>query len=142
MITPKFALISVAALALIACESQAEQQTDRAEDAVEMQAEQSAAASGTAPIALGMSEAQLIDADLVAADGSDLGDVEQVRRDASGAVTGLLVELDDTDPDRWVVVPIDGLTARPDGNDQDVQTSMTAADLAALPDAEMPAPAM
>lgn len=141
MTTAKFALIPFVALSLVACESQAEQEADRAEDAMEAQAEQSAMASGTEQVALGMTEAQLIDADLVAADGTDLGDVEQVRRDASGAVTGLLVELDDTDPDRWVVVPMDGLTTRPDGSDMDVQTSMTAADLAALPDAQMtPAP--
>ncbi|GMM92624.1 PRC-barrel domain containing protein [Qipengyuania sp. MTN3-11] len=146
MIQTKFVLLAAAVTALAACESQAEVQDDRAEDAMEMQAEQSAMASGTAEAALGMTEAQLLDADLVDATGNDLGDVELVRRDASGAVTGLVVELDDTDPDRWVEVPMTGLTARPDDGDDlddiDVQTAMTPAELAALPDAEMPAPAM
>jgi hypothetical protein len=128
-----------AACALIsACgETPAEQEAERVEDRIETQADQSAAASGTEVAALGMTEAQLLDADLVAADGGDLGDIELVRRGADGAVSGLVVELEDTDPDRWVEVPIDGLTARADGDNRDVQTGMTAADLAALPDADM-----
>ena len=48
-------------------------------------------------------------------------------------------ELEDTDPDRWVEIPMDGLTLRGNATDGDVQTSMTAADLAALPDADMSA---
>lgn len=51
--------------------------------------------------------------------------------------TGLLVELDDTDPDRWVEVPMEGRTTCSDGTDMNAQTTMTAADLAALPDAQM-----
>ena len=143
----KSTLLSFAMGSLAACGSDAdpatEQAAERMENRVELQADQNevaAAQTPTAQVALGMTELQLMDADLVAADGTDLGDVELVRRDAGGTVTGLLVEVDDADPDRWVVVPIDGLTARPDGDDMDVQTTMTAADLAALPDAEMPAP--
>ena len=56
----------------------------------------------------------------------------------SGAVDGLFVELDNTDPDRFVMIPLDGLSMRTDGDDKDVQTGMTAQDLAALPDAERP----
>jgi len=140
MKTTAFAVLPAFALALAGCESQAEQEADAIEDAVEQQADASAMAAGTAIAALGMTEAQLLEADLVSPTGEDLGDVEQVRRDASGAVEGLVVELDDTDPDRWVMVPIAGLTARPDGDDMDVQTAMTAADLAALPDAQMTMP--
>tara|TARA_B100000678_G_scaffold154987_1_gene129550 strand:- start:362 stop:802 length:441 start_codon:yes stop_codon:yes gene_type:complete len=134
----KFAALPLAALAITACESQAEQEADQAEDQLEMQAEQSAVAAGTEEAALGMTEFQLIEADLIAADGTDLGDVEAVRRDAAGAVDGLYVELDDTDPDRLVVIPIDGLTTRMDGDDRDLLTTMSAQDLAALPDAQMP----
>ncbi len=135
-----FALLPILALSLAACESQAEKEADAVEDAVEQSADASAAAAGSAIAALGMTEAQLLDADLVTPTGDDLGDVEQVRRGADGTVEGLLVELDDTDPDRWVVVPIAGLTARADGADMDVQTAMTAAELAALPDAQMTMP--
>ncbi len=137
---PFLTIAPVLALALAACESQVEQEADAVEDAVERQADASAAAAGSAIAALGLTEAQLLDADLVGSDGTDFGDVEQVRRDAAGTVEALLVELDDTDPDRYVLVPLAGLTTRPDGDDIDVQTAMTRADLDALPDAEMTMP--
>lgn len=137
---PKTAFTSLAAAcALIAAcgETPAEQEADRMEDQVEMEADQNAYAASNEEAALGMTEEELLDADLVTADGTDLGDIEAVRRDADGAVTGLVIELEDTDPDRWVEVPMDGLTTRPDGDDMDVQTGMSAEDLSALPDAEM-----
>lgn len=137
---PKTAFASLAATcALIAAcgETPAEQEADRMEDQVEMEADQSAYAASNEEAALGMTEEELLDADLVTADGTDLGDIGAVRRDAAGAVTGLVVELEDTDPDRWVEVPMDGLIARPDGDDMDVQSGMSAEDLSALPDAEM-----
>ncbi|MCL6250149.1 PRC-barrel domain containing protein [Altererythrobacter sp. KTW20L] len=124
-------------LVLAACGSDADRQAELAEDRIESEAEASAMASGNDIAALGLTEMQLLDADLVSADGTDLGDIEQVRRDGSGAVTGLLVELEDTDPDRYVVVPLAGLITRVDGDDTDLQTAMSAADLAALPDAQL-----
>lgn len=133
MSTVKFALVPLAALSLAACQSQAEQEAERAEDAIETQANQSAAAAGAAVAALGLTEAQLLEADLVAADGTDLGDVEQIRRNAAGAVEGFLVEVENTDPDRYVMVPLAGLTTRADGKDTDLQANMTAADLARSP---------
>lgn len=139
MTPTRFAAIPVLLCTLAACQSQAERQADATEDRIEQQADASAATAGSAVAALGLSEAQLLEADLVTADGTDLGDVEQVRRGADGAVTGLLVEIANSDPDRYVVVPLDGLTTRPDGTDTDVQTAMTAAELAALPDATLDA---
>lgn len=141
MTKASLALLPALALSLAACESQAEQEADAIEDAVEQQADASAMAAGDAIAALGLTESQLLDADLVGADGVDFGDVEQVRRDAAGAVEALLVEVDDTDPDRYVLVPLAGLTTRPDGDDVDVQTAMTRADIDAMPDAEMTMPA-
>ena len=64
-------------------------------------------------------------------------DVEQVRRSSGGAVDGLLIEVEDSNPDRYVVVPLDGLTTRAVGDDIDLQATMTAADIEALPDAEI-----
>lgn len=123
---------------LSACgDTEAERQADRVEDQVETQAEASAAAAGTAVAALGLTEAQLLDADLVDATGKDLGDVEQIRRSADRAVESFLVEVEDSDPDRYVLVPLTGLTTRVDGDDTDLQTSMTAADIAAMPDAKI-----
>ena len=135
----KLALVALAASTamLAACgDTAAEQEQDRLEDQVEMQADQSAVAAGNEEAALGMTEAQLIDADLVTADGTELGEIETVRRDDAGMVSGLLVELEGT-PDRWVEIPMADLTTRADGSDMDVQTSMTAEDLAALLDADM-----
>jgi hypothetical protein len=139
MTIAKAAALPLLALALVACDSQAEKQADVTEDRIEQQADASAAASGAEVAALGLTERQLLDADLVAADGTELGDIEQVRRDASSAVTGLLVEIEDSNPDRYVVVPLAGLTTRVSGNDTDVQTTMTAAQLGALPDAQLSA---
>lgn len=132
-----YAALPFALAALAACDSQAEREADRVEDQVEQQTEASAVAAGNAVAALGLTEAQLLEADLVAADGTDLGDVEQVRRDSAGAVEGLLVEVEDSNPDRYVVVPIDGLTPKTMGDDVDLSTTMTAAQLADLPDADM-----
>lgn len=137
MIRAPFAIVPLAALALAACESEVEQQADLTEDRIEQQAEQSAAAAGDQIAALGLTERQLLDAELVAPDGTELGDVEQVRRDAAGAVTGLLVEIEDSEPDRYVEVPLDGLSVTEGGvlSDANVRTDMTAQDLAAMPDA-------
>lgn len=137
MINLKYAMLPAAMLSLSACESEAEQKADAAEDRIEQQADASAAAAGSEIAALGLNEAQLLDADLVSADGTDMGDIEQVRRNAAGDVEGFLVELEDTDPDRYVVVMLDGLTTRADGDDTDLQTTMTAVEIAALPDAQL-----
>jgi len=122
---------------LVACESEAERQADLTEDRIEQQATASAVASGNQVVALGLTEAQLLDADLVTADGTDLGDVEQVRRGPDGAVEGVLVSIENTDPDRYVIVPLEGLTTRVQGSDTDLQTTLTAQGLAALPDATL-----
>ena len=90
---PKPILLSiVGATALTAAcgETPAEQQADTMDDQIEMEADRSAVAAGTDEAALGMTEAQLLDADLVTADGTDLGDVALVRRDDNGTVTGLV----------------------------------------------------
>lgn len=129
----RYAVLPLALAALTACESEAERKADAAEDRVEQQAKQSAATAGDVVAALGLSERQLLDADLVSATGLELGSIEQVRRDNAGAVTGFLVEIEDSNPDRFVVVPLSGLTVRTTGNDRDLQTTMTAQDLAKLP---------
>ncbi len=123
-------------LALGACQSEAGQQADQLEDEIEAQAEASAVGGGDAVAALGLTEAHLIDADLVSPDGKELGDVKQVRRNADGVADALVVELEDSDPDRFVELPLDGLSARISGGDTQVETEMTADELAALPDVQ------
>ena len=135
-------LLATAATGLVACNGESE--TDAAEDRIETAAEQSATVAGTEEAALGMSEWQLLDAELVDASGVELGDVESISRDASGAVDRLLVEVEDSDPDKYVYVPITGLSSIQRGDDMDISTTMTKAEFDALP-AEDPtaiAPAM
>lgn len=126
-------------IALTACQSEAERASDATKEQIERQAEQSAAAAGEEIAALGLTERQLLDANLVSEDGSELGDVEQVLRDDSGAVSAFLVEVEDSNPDHYVEVPLAGLTVM-EGiflNDADLQTNKTAQDLASMPDARM-----
>lgn len=130
-----FVIASLSLTVLAACDSAAEKQADATEQRIEQQADSSAATSGATPAALGLTETQLLEADLKGTDGTDLGDVEQVRRNASGIVDGLLVELEDSNPSRYVLVPIEGLSPRVDGDDTDLQTTKTKAELAAMPDA-------
>jgi hypothetical protein len=123
-------------LLLAACDSKQE----AAEDRMERAAETSATVAGPVPAAIGLSEAQLLDADIVGADGKDLGDVSQVLRGADDKVDRLLVELDGIGPDRYVHVPVQGLKVVVRGDDTNLQTSMTKADLDALPEVKLPAP--
>lgn len=124
-----------AAVALMGCNNA----QDRAEDRMEAQAEANAAASGSAIAALGLTETQLLRADLVDASGAELGDVEAVVRGANGQVEGLVVEIEDSNPDRFVQVPVTGLNPVIRANDTDIATTRTAAELAALPNVDLTA---
>ncbi|WP_296167586.1 hypothetical protein, partial [uncultured Brevundimonas sp.] len=89
-----------------------------------------------AAIAFDMSRDQLEDADLHAADGTDLGDVETLVLDAGGQLTQLVVELEGAG-DVKVVVPVGDVRAAPiptnGSDDRDLMTDLTAAQLSALP---------
>jgi hypothetical protein len=138
IMTRTLAIAACAALLVAACN---DGPGDAAEDRVEDAAEASAAAAGPTPVALGLSEAQLLEADLRAtADGSELGDIASVLRAADGSVDRLLVEIEDSNPDRFVEIPLAGLTVLARGDDTDLVATMTAAQLAALPDAALPTP--
>jgi hypothetical protein len=90
--------------------------------------------SATGPgTAFGLTTRQIDDADLVDASGAKLGEVERVVTDPAGAITALVVELEDTKPDRFVQLPITGLTAVADGNDWNVRTTATRDQLVAMP---------
>lgn len=89
--------------------------------------------------ALGLDRHQLEDADLIDASGREIGEVEEVVTDAGGAITGLIIELDQRDPtpDKRVMIPLDGLKAAPErsGGGYDIQTRQSKADLMKLPPA-------
>jgi hypothetical protein len=114
-------------------------QNDVAEDKIEKAAETSATVAGPLPAALGLSEAQLIDADLIGPDGNELGEVVQVLRDREDKVDRLLVELDGVG-DRYVHVPILGLKPVVNGDDTNLQTTLTRARLDALPEVKLTPP--
>ena len=129
-------------VALLAACADDDTAQERAEDQVEMAAETSAAQSGNTIVALGLTEWELLDGELRSTDGRELADVAAIRRDTEGTVDRLLVEIEDSNPDRYVEVPIEGLTVQRRGDDIDLVTSMTADDLMALPEvalSEMPA---
>lgn len=113
---------------------------EAAEDKLERAAETGATVAGPLPAALGLSEAQLLDADIVGADGKQLGDVAQVLRDPDNKVDRLLVEIESSRPDRYVHVPVTGLKAVVRGSDTDLETTMTKADLLGLPEVKLPTP--
>jgi hypothetical protein len=125
------ALAGSAAL-LAACNTDADDTDDRREDAAEARA----AAAGPAAVALGLSETQLLEADLLDADGKELGDVEDLLRGANGQVDRLLIEIEDSQPDRFVELPVAGLRTVTRRGDTDLVGDATAETLAALPDAQ------
>src|SRR5690606_12504340 len=126
-----FLAVAASAALLSACNDR----NDAAEDKMEAAAEQSALAVGNAEAALGLTEAQLLDAELLGPNNVELGDVVSVVRGANGQVEQLLIEIEDSNPDRFDRVPITDLSPVRRGDDTDLSTTMTAEQLSALPDA-------
>ena len=93
-----------------------------------------ATASAPAVAALGLTEQQLLDADVVNGVGVDFGDVEAVLRDASGAVDRVNVKLDKGG--KMVTLKTADLTTTQDGNDWDLVTKLTREEISALPAAK------
>ncbi|RSB47155.1 MULTISPECIES: PRC-barrel domain-containing protein [Brevundimonas] len=135
MMKTVFAAASAAAL-LAAC-SQPPAKPDRtpeaSPDAASAPIMAGAPAAGAGAMALGLTVAQLEDADIITPAGVDLGDVQRVDVDASGAVSGLIIEPAGEGGPRWVRIPLDGLTTRKEGDDYDLVSTMTLAQLKALP---------
>lgn len=74
----------------------------------------------------------LEDADVVAEDGRELGEVEAILADGTGLVMAVAVELEDAD-DRMVVFPLTGADTVGTDDDRDIRTSLSPEALAALP---------
>ncbi|WP_439472230.1 hypothetical protein [Brevundimonas sp.] len=92
-------------------------------------------AQASAALAFGMTRKELEDADLVSADHTDLGDVDILVLDASGALTQVVVELEGPG-DRKVALPIADVSpiAHDNGTEKNLTTVLTATQLAALPE--------
>jgi len=129
-------LAALSATLLAACSDA----NEAAEERLEKSAETSASVAGPVPAAFGLSEAELLNADIVGADGKEVGDVAQVLRAADGKVDRLLVEVEGSNPDRYVELPILGLRTVVNGDDTDLATSLTRADLMAMPEVPLPKP--
>lgn len=91
-------------------------------------------AQTSAALAFGMTSEQLEDADLMSAEMTDLGDVETLVLDGSGRLTHVVIELEGAG-DRKVALPIADVSsiARNNGALKDLSTTLTAAQLAAMP---------
>ncbi|MEG1452138.1 hypothetical protein [Brevundimonas sp.] len=128
--------LGAAALALAACNNNpADQPAAPAAPApATAPASGMAAPMADAPILLGLNRKQLEDADLVTFAGVDLGDVETLVFDAAGNVTGLVIELDNSN-DMKVVMPVGNVVLfdNPDGKGKDLSTDLTLDQLRALP---------
>lgn len=135
MMKSLFAAASAAAL-LAACSqppAKPDKTPEASPDAASAPTMAGAPAAGAGVMALGLTVAQLEDADIITPAGVDLGDVQRVDVDASGAVTGLIIEPAGEGGPRWVRIPLDGLTTRKEGDDYDLVSTMTLAQLKALP---------
>ena len=86
--------------------------------------------------AFGLTTRQIEDADLVDVAGRDLGDIHRVETDASGNIDAVIVEIADTDPDRFVRLPLPRITAVADGDDWNLRAATSRAELIALPQVE------
>lgn len=128
-------VLSLSLLGVAACgspEPEAVEATPGGEPVAVSDTRADTAATQTA-LALGLTRAELEDADLLAPGPAftDLGDVETLVLDAGGQVTGLVIDLEGLDKD--VVVPIASVTSLRRENEVDLTTTMSQADLQALP---------
>lgn len=93
----------------------------------------SASGPGTA---FGLTTGQIEDAGLVDVAGNRLGDIHRVETDASGNIDAVIVEIADTDPDRFVRLPLTRLTAVADGDEWNLRAVTSRAELIGLPQVE------
>ena len=129
-------LVAAASIALTACGDGQQTQTPAAGTTAPAPAPVATQTTNMAEpiLALGLTRRQLEDAELLDATGAEIGEVERIVTDPSGAVTGLLVEIEDTTPDRYVTIPLDGLTVVAHGDDHDLRSTHTRATLVAMPE--------
>lgn len=126
--------LSLSILGVAACSDQpAAVEATPAGDTVAVEGPRADTAATSTALALGLTRSELEDADLVgpAPQHVDLGDVDTLVLDTNGQVTGMVVDLENSD--KKVVVPIDAVTSLRRDRDVDLTTTMTAAQLQALP---------
>lgn len=129
-------MIAAAAAALLAACSQ-QKETPPADTAPAvgpaMTAQPDAAAMTQGePLVLGLRSAQLEGANLLSTDGTDVGDVQKVDVSSDGKATGLIVAPTGVG-ERWVRLPLAGLTVKALGDDHVVVTGLTLDQVKTLP---------
>jgi hypothetical protein len=134
------AAATCAAAFVAGCNNQAATTSAAIETATETPSPTSTA-TGWDRVALGLREQQLLSARLLGIDGGELGAIKGLLTGADGRVDRLLVDVEKSDPARFVAVPVQGLTVLTRGARIDVVSTMTVAQLAALPDVPAPTPA-
>lgn len=130
-----FVLVCVSA-GLTACQNDAPAVNDAAQNTATATSEPAFVPSTPEPAAqsiLTLTDQQLLDASIVDTAGMDIGDVEGIVRDASGKIEKFLVEVEASDPDKFVHLEIGQVTAVKDGNDWDLRAPLTREDLMAMP---------
>ena len=133
-------LIPLAAVLCLTCAVAA--CSDRDDDVVQAPApgaapvalpdQQADTAATNAALAFNMTRDQLEDADLYSRTDVDLGDVETLVLDASGALTRLVIELEGPG-DMKVQVPVADVAPIDRNGERDLVTDLTAGQLQALP---------
>ncbi len=128
-------LLSLALVGVVACsnEPEAVEATSPGAAPVAVTENRAETAATAAALALGMTRTELEDADLVAPAPAltDLGDVETLVLDAGGQVTGFVIDLDGVD--KAVVLPVGQVTSVRHADEVDLATTMSQAQLQALP---------
>ncbi|WP_181705403.1 PRC-barrel domain-containing protein [Chthonobacter rhizosphaerae] len=77
---------------------------------------------------------ELEEADVIGADDDELGEVEAILADGSNQVTAVVVDVEDDDKE--VVLQLSDVQASGEGDEKDIKVSMTAEQLAGLPEHE------
>jgi len=99
---------------------------------VEVSETRADAATTRAALAFGMTSDELEDADLLSSENTKLGEVESLVLDAASQLQSVVVDLEGPG-DIEVLVPVGQLTSITRGDDKDLVTTLTAAELQALP---------
>ncbi|MET0251423.1 MAG: hypothetical protein ABW203_04515 [Novosphingobium sp.] len=127
----RFALVALPLVLLAGCGKDKAPEATTAEVAVPAATGAPAAAGGA--VALGLTEPQLLDAKLTDASGKAIGEIDGVVRGADGQVSQLMVDVEDSSPDRHVHVPLTGLQAVPEGTGFSINSTLSHAALMKLP---------
>lgn len=127
-------------IAALACAAALLSSCQRSEDRrLQGKPESNAAATADPAFeALGLTEQQLRKADVYGRDKAKLGEVEELHRAPDGRVTGVIVEIEDSDPDRYTLLPLDEVVTMGQGNHIDLRADMTQEAFLALPPVDLP----